>query len=173
MLPKLTLLIMLVCFCTLMSACSSVGKYNMIGQQTDLKPDYDSAKITINALPEVEIPDDKIIEVKTAIIGRLIASGKVHNISSDDKKANLAIEINITRYRTVSTTAKFMLGMIAGSNQLRANVIVKDGKTGEALRTFEAYGQSSAHPFSSESGYQDALRQFSEQITYGLFGNKS
>lgn len=64
--------------------------------------------------------------------------------------SGLILEIGITRLRKVPDVQRIALGRMAGSNEIAADVVVKDGATRQVLSRFALAGESPEYPPGSD-----------------------
>jgi hypothetical protein len=111
-------------------------------------------------------------DLRSAVAGRLVGANLAERIVAAGQPAQLGLTVDVSRVRTVSGAERVFFGALAGRNEVIATATLQDlrGTTQSALRSFKVESVSAAHPFSGESGIQDAYRQFSSDLVLGLRG---
>ena len=111
-------------------------------------------------------------DLRSAIAGRLVGGNLAERIVAAGQPAQLGLTVDVSRVRTVSGAERVFFGALAGRNEVVATAALQDlrGPTQSSLRSFKVESVSAAHPFSGESGIQDAYRQFSTDLVSGLRG---
>lgn len=68
--------------------------------------------------------------------------------AGDDSPAadRLILQVNITRFVRVHDPLRIALGEMAGSNEVGADITLRDGVTGQVLSTFHLEGESPHYP---------------------------
>jgi len=146
--------------------CSSGGEMKLNTSAYQLQRSYESAKAVVN--PKAEDSQEIVDDVRGSVAEELLSSGRFHRIAGANEPADIVVTVDIIEYERVTVGERILVGVFAGRNRVRANISLTDGRTGTSLRSFQAYGKSAAHPLSSESGYTDALREFSKEVLVGL-----
>ena len=150
-----------------MAACSTEGRITpLISSSVTPVP---TAAVWSLAVRGCERPAE-CEELRSAIASRLVGANLAERIVAAGQPAQLGLAIDVNRIRTVSGTERVLFGALAGRNEVTATATLQDlrGPTQGVLRSFRAESGSAAHPFSGESGLQDAYRQFSNDIVSGL-----
>ncbi len=153
----------------LVSACSSVGKTQIIqAKQMQIKTDA-IASLSVN--PPNSIPDDQkdtYMEVtqrlKGQLFGRLMSEGGFKQVVHENENADYKMEVNLLEANEVSQGARIFFGVLAGANALRVNVTLSDIASQKVITSFAVSGESASHPLSSESGMDDAIKEVVDEI---------
>ncbi|MFD2206410.1 DUF4410 domain-containing protein [Kiloniella antarctica] len=153
--------------------CSSSGK---LTQTSALTSEIDhTATIVLSVSTNKDVSEDqaKAAEdfanrLQDRLFGKLVSREVFTGVNQDRTSAKYTLDVHVSGAKKVPTAARIFFGVLAGSNNVTAEVILKEIKTGETITSFQAEGKSAAHPFSSESGADDAIREVSEQIVTGL-----
>ncbi|MEH6630740.1 MAG: DUF4410 domain-containing protein [Halopseudomonas aestusnigri] len=164
MLKKIGLTLFLSLFIT---ACSSSGKLTQTVKPTSMIDHTATVSLTVSTDQE-EAAKDFANRLQDRLFGKLVSRDIFSGVNQNNSEAKYDLEVRISGATKVPTAARIFFGVLAGSNNVTADVILKDKKTGETITTFQAEGKSASHPFSSESGADDAIREVSDQIVTGL-----
>jgi|GEM_PF-6619085 len=105
---------------------------------------------------------DIISDVKAKLVSRLISEGIASSISHSSSRGN-KLHVNILDYKKVSGTSRVLLGMLAGSNSIKAQVDFKDSSN-RILESFQINSKSALHPFSGVSDFTDAADEFASKV---------
>lgn len=140
----------------LLVACSTEGKVTplLTGAQAPL-PAAATWAVTVQGCPE----SNQCEELRTALTGRLVGSGLAARVAPPGQPADLSLDVQITQLRTVSTTARVLIGTFAGRNSVVGTETLRD-RAGNTLRSFQVEAASAAHPISGETTVYDAYREF-------------
>ena len=109
-------------------------------------------------------------ELRSAIAGRLVGASLAERIVVAGQTAQLSLTVDVNRVRTVSGTERVLFGVLAGRNEVAGLVTLQDLRASSpgTLRSFRVEAGSASHPFSGESGVQDAYREFASDVVSGL-----
>ncbi|WP_428486520.1 DUF4410 domain-containing protein [Rhodopila sp.] len=148
----------------LLAACSTEGKVTplLTGAAAPL-PNAATWALSVQGCPQ----PDQCEELLTALAGHLVGAGLAARIALPGQPADLSLDVRVTRIRTVSTTARVVLGTVAGRNVVVGTDTLRDS-TGAVLRAFEVEGDSAAHPFSGQTTLLDADREFATETVAAL-----
>jgi Domain of unknown function (DUF4410) len=168
---KITKVALLVALLAFVSACSSSGTFTMKQQLVEPINNKKSVSIMVKSdkVPEGEKEDAATAcrSLKEKLYSRLVSEGLFNSTLFYPDKGDYSLEIDVTGVRLVSSTARMMVGIMAGASGIEANVLLKD-ETSKVLTDFHAEGSSANHPMSSESGYDYAINQLADQIVNAL-----
>lgn len=158
---KLALVVGLGC---LLAACSSGGDLKVLSSApaTNL-PAQPSVRLVVNAVAKDS--GDVLADLRAAILGQLMASGRYSKVSAGPEPSDLIITVDIVKYAKVSTAERILAGALAGRNRVGTDVKIVQPSTNVTVKSFEANGESASHPLSSESGLSDAVREVAKQIS--------
>lgn len=142
----------------LLAACSSSGKLSMTQEKTGAIGANKTVALNIIQGPEVE--STRIIQqLRSDMFGRLVAENVFHQVVQANEPADYKLDVTVVEASAVSTTARILFGVLAGSNEIKCDVKLIDQATGQVKTAFVAEGQSASHPMSSENGPADAVRE--------------
>ncbi|SNB44631.1 DUF4410 domain-containing protein [Geobacter sp. DSM 9736] len=165
---KIAVLLVLLAF---VSACTSSGTFTVKQQLVEPINNQKSVSIVVKSdkVPEGEKEDAATAcrSLKEKLYSRLVSEGLFNSTVFHPNKGDYSLEIDVTGVRLVSSTARIMLGIMAGASGIEANVLLKDS-TSKVLTDFKADGSSANHPLSSESGFDYAVNQLADQIVQAL-----
>lgn len=147
-----------------LATCSSQGKVTplLTGAPAPL-PAAAVWALSVQGCPEPKQCDD----LRTALVGHLVGAGLASSIVPAGQPAELTLDVQVTRVRTVSSVERIIAGSFAGRNVVVATQNLRD-RAGTVLRSFEAEGESAAHPISGETTLLDADREFAAQTVTAL-----
>ncbi len=146
----------------LLAACSTEGKVTQLATSAAPTPQGGPWSIAVRGCNEAAACDD----LRAAIVGRLMATGMVERIVPPGSPAT-ALEVDVSRTRTVSGAERVFFGALAGRNEVGATATLRDVR-GATLRSYAVESGSAAHPFSGESGRGDAYTRFASDVVAGL-----
>ncbi len=165
----------------LLSACSSSGNFTV--KQALLEPINKDKSVSVlvktdkvNVLDEEgKISDDKVEETKNVaatlkerLYARLVSEGVFKSSVFYPNPADYILEVDVNGIRIVSNVARLMVGVMAGPSVIEAEILLKDMNTSKVLTEFKVEGLSAAHPLSSETGYENAVREAANNIVNAL-----
>lgn len=160
------------CLFAFLVGCSSSGK--MIVKQS-LNEKIPAGKIVSLSIgiedPEKEKDEDYndvLSRVKERLYAKLLSEGIFKAIVLAPEPADYLLGIKVKEARKVSTAARVMVGVMAGANVVGLSVKLENTKTNQLVSEFDVEGSSAAHPFSSEVGMEDAVRQAINNVASGL-----
>ncbi|HET7086491.1 MAG TPA: DUF4410 domain-containing protein [Rhizomicrobium sp.] len=150
-----------------LAACSSGGNIKVLSATPAANlPAQPSVRLVVNAVAKDS--GDVLADARAAILGQLEATGRYSKVSVGPEPSDLVITVDIVNYAKVSTAERVLVGALAGRNRVGTSVKVVQSSTNVTVKSFEANGESAAHPFSSESGLSDAVREVAKQIGAGV-----
>lgn len=148
----------------LLNACSTEGKVTPLQTGATVPiPATSIWALLVHGCPE----PNQCEELRTALAGHLVGAGLAASIAPPGQPADLLLDVQVTRMRTVSGTARVIFGMFAGRNVVVATDTLHD-HTGTMLRSFEVEGDSAAQPLSEETTLLDAYRQLATDTVTAL-----
>lgn len=147
----------------LLAACSTEGRVTPLTSGGGSLPTGASWALAVRGCPQQSQCDD----LRTAVAGRLVGAGMAERIVGAGQTADLSLDVQVTRVRTVSGAERVFLGTLAGRNEVASTDVLRD-RTGAVLRSFQVESASASHPFSGESGLSDAYRQFATDTVSAL-----
>jgi len=105
--------------------------------------------VTVQVTTEVQKGEPYV----QALQDRIVAALRERRVFSaveagDDTSAadRLILQVNITRFVRVHEPLRIALGRMAGSNEVGADITVRDSATGRDLSTFHLQGESPLYP---------------------------
>jgi len=128
-------------------------------------PAEPSVRLVVN--PVDKDSDDVLSDVRSAVLAQLQATGHYSKVVVGSEGADLVITVDITKYAKVTVGERLLVGALAGRNRVGTQVKIVQSVGNVTLKSFEAEGESAAHPLSSESGLSDAVREVAKQIASG------
>jgi len=149
------------------TACSTEGRVTpLISGNAEPMPVAATWSLTVRGCERTIDCDD----LRSTIAGRLVGANLAEKIVAGGQTAQLGLTVEINRIRTVSGVERVLFGALAGRNEVVATAILQEyrGATPNTLRSFKVESGSAAHPFSGESGLQDAYRQFATDVVSGI-----
>lgn len=163
---KLVQRVMSVGMVVLLAACSSGGNVKMLSSTaaTGL-PAHPSVRLIVN--PVDKDSSDVVTDVSAAILGQLQATGRYSKVVVNAEPTDLLMTVDIVKYSKVTVGERLLVGVFAGRNRINTQVTIVQSGTNATLRSYEADGESAAHPLSSESGVSDAVREAAKQVAAG------
>ena len=149
-----------------LAACSSSGSVEVRKAITDPIPPGKTVTVEVKQVSgdnPTQGSEDEIQEtsrrLKAALFGRLVAEGVFKQVLQPGEPADYKMDVTLTSADEVSQGARIFLGVMAGSNSLRAAVEVVETASNRPIADFSVLGKSASHPFSTEAGLDDAVRE--------------
>ncbi len=159
----------------ILSACSSSGTMQFSKGKSETIPPGKSVMLSVAPALSADNKKNSAEEVteitqrlKSALFGRLVSEGVFRQVYHVGESADYRMDVEITEASEVSQGARIFLGVLAGSNKLTASVSVYNQSTGMNISSFKVKGKSASHPFSTESGLDDAVREAATKIIMAL-----
>ncbi len=154
-----------------LAGCSSSGTFTV--KQELIEPINNQKTVSImvksDKVPESEREDAQkacsLLQEK--LYSRLVSVGLFKSSVIYPNKGDYSLEVDVLGVRLVSNAARIWWGVMAGASGIEANVLLRD-ETGKVLSDFHADGSSATHPFSSESGSDNAVNELANQIAQVL-----
>lgn len=155
------------CLLFAVGGCASSGTINIDQPKSRSIETRKVVSLDVIAGPEAE--DQKAADMLSVdLYGRLVASGLFRQVVQPAESGDYRLEVRLAGVEEVSQAARIGLGVLAGSNSVAASVWLYDSRTGELITAFDVTGESASHPMSSESGFDDAVREAAVKIVDGL-----
>lgn len=154
----------------LVSACSSSGTLTVTQPKSQGIPPGKTASLSVEpgAAELRPIHQEVATRVRDRLFGKLVSEGIFKAVVRVPEPADYSMDVKVRGARQVSTAARMWLGAMAGPNTLSLAVHVQDLKTNRLVTEFDVTGTSAAHPFSSEAGLDDAVREAVDRIAQAL-----
>jgi hypothetical protein len=149
------------------AGCSSQAKMTMRQPKTTTIP---SGHTLALALTSDGDEDSREVAQKTrsALYGRLVSEGIFKQVVPADESADYGMDIKLSGVDVVSQGARIFFGVLAGANELTADVTVRDKRDDSAIMAFTVTGSSAAHPMSAENDMDDAIDEVVTKIVDAL-----
>ena len=154
-------------FALLVSACSSSGTLTLKTPKDGSIPQGKVVALKVQA-PADQDSQDAANRMRDDLFGRLVAEGVFKQVVQADQPADYRLTMNLSGVEEVSQTARIFLGVLAGSNELKADVTLTDAKSGATVEAFQVTGASASHPLSSQNGIEDAVREAAVKTVQAL-----
>lgn len=148
-----------------MIGCASTGS-TQVGQSPS--PSMTKAgSVTVTATSRVPNSEETTRELEAAVIEKLREKNAFESVRSSlsvgGRRSDLVLNATITEFQGVSDLARGIGGAFAGQSVIVAEIVVRDGKTGEVLGSATVRGTSSAgHAFAGTT--IQAIQRTAEQI---------
>lgn len=107
-------------------------------------------------------------ELRTQLYGRFVTEGVFRHVVPPGEPADYFVNVEVMAAQALSPAARFVTWAYADSSRLWASVRVRERATNRLLTEFDVTGESAASPFSSESGFDDAVREAAIEIVDAL-----
>lgn len=152
----------------LVAACSSSGKRVILNQKAE--------QIAPNAVVALEVkPANQSFEAQSAaqtlrqsLSTDLQAERIFDRVVYAEEKADYDLVVTFTTLEEVSTASRVLLGVMAGGDESRADVVLRDRRDNHIVTRFQAEGEGASHPLSSETGIEAAVAEMNSQIVDAL-----
>ena len=158
-----------------LAACSSSGDVTVRqGLSNGIPPGKVVALTVANRPIENQSEDDaeegREIQrrLKGQLFGRLVSEGVFKQVVQPGEEADYRMQVMLTSAEEVSQGARIFLGVLAGANSLTATVELFELPADSRIADFSVEGESASHPFSTEAGLDDAVREAVSKIILEL-----
>ena len=154
----------------ILMGCSSSSQIKVSKPLASPIPKGKSVVLSITAGSLVREKVDKVTikryigSIRRGLFGLLPSEGLFARIVNDGGPSDYTLEITLTGMRKISGITRALVGVMAGPNYLRGDVVLKENKSGNVLTQFEVTSNSASVPFSGESTPEDASREFVKEI---------
>lgn len=148
---------------SMLAACSTEGHVTPLAGGAAVVPPASSWALSVHGCPQPSQCED----LRASLAGRLVGTGLADRVVSGGQPADVSLDVQVTRIRTVSGVERVLFGAMAGRNEVASMDVLRD-RSGTVLRSFTVESASAAHPFSGESGLSDAYRQFAADTASAL-----
>lgn len=157
----------------ILSACSSSGELHK--QQGLSAPISQQAVVSLKVTAKNEdLKDEDVRETlqrfQNRLYGSLLSQKVFAQVLPFGQPSHYTLLVDLSGIDKVSTISRVLIGVFAGPNELTANTALLENTTGRTMTQFVATGESATHPFSSEAGMEDAIREAVSQVVKGLKG---
>ena len=151
----------------LAAACSSSGTLKMKTAKSAAIPPGHSVALDVTSAAD-EDSRDAAHRMRVELFGRRVAEGVFRQVVAVGEPADYRMEVALGGVEEVSQGARIFFGVMAGSNDLKAAVSLREAAADALITAFDVSGESAAHPLSSESGMEDAIREAATKIVTAL-----
>ena len=154
-----------------LAACSSSGELALTKPKTDSIRPGTSVALAVNSGASSSSPKHLQIgvqQVRADLYTTLESSGAFGEVVDQDTPADYAMQVDLSNVRLISGTVRFWAGDWVGPSEITGDVTVTDQSNGLEVTSFTATGKSAINFMSSESGFDDAVREFGGQVTQAL-----
>ena len=155
------------CLLVFTAACSSSGTLKMKTPKSAAIPPGHSVALDVTSAAD-EDSRDAAHRMRIELFGRLVAEGVFREVVAAGEPADYRMEVALGGVEEVSQGARIFFGVMAGSNELKAAVSLRDSATNAMVTQFDVTGESAAHPLSTESGMDAAIREAATRIITAL-----
>lgn len=155
-----------------LAGCSSSGTMTIKTPLNEKIPPGKTAALSVGVDSADKANEDDYKEVLSRIrerlYGKLISEGIFKALVLAPEPADYLLDVKVKGARKVSGVSRVMWGVMAGPNVAELSIRLKNTKTEQIISDFDVEGASATHPFSSESGLDDAIREAVNNIAKGL-----
>jgi len=155
------------CCLLLVAACSSSGDLKMKTPKAAAIPPGHTVALDVTS-PADEDSRDVAHRMRVELFDRLVAEGVFRQVVAAKEPADYEMQVALNGVDEVSQGARIFFGVMAGSNELKAAVSLRDATTNAMVTEFDVAGESAAHPLSTESGMDSAVREAATKIITAL-----
>jgi hypothetical protein len=163
--------VVVVAFLFIIFGCSSKGELQ-VQRGLDTRIDHRAvASLSVEPDERVEKTEavlEAVRRLRGQLFGRLVSEGVFGRVVQEGEAAQYDVRARLLTAAQVSQTARILLGVLAGRNELAVQVDVFDTGSRASLSSFTAKGESASHPLSSENDMDDAIRKAVDQIIVEL-----
>ena len=147
----------------LLGACSTEGKVTPLTSSAAPVPVASLWSLSVQGCPEASQCED----LRTSLAGHLVGAGLAARIAPPGEPADMSLDVQVSRVRSVSGTERVLFGVLAGRNEVDATETLHD-RRGDVLHSFKVESASASHPISGEASLSDAYRQFATDTVSAL-----
>jgi hypothetical protein len=151
----------------LVGGCSSSAKMTMQQPKTETISSRSTVALDVTA-PADEDSREVAQNVRAALFGRLVSEGLFTQVLARDQVADYRMVVALSKVDVVSQGARIFFGVLAGDNDLTADVTVSKSDAADPLTRFQVVGASASHPLSSENDMDDAIKELVTKIVEAL-----
>lgn len=147
--------------------CSSQAKLTMRQPKTTTIPSGHTLALAITSEGDA---DSREVSQKTrsALYGRLVSEGIFKQVMPAGENADYAMDLKLSGVDVISQGARIFFGVLAGANELTADVTLKDNQDDRTVMAFTVTGSSASHPMSAENDMDDAIDEVVTKIVDAL-----
>ena len=149
-----------------LTACNSSGTLAVSTPKAEPIP---PGKVVALGITSAEDEDsrDAAGRLQNDLFGRLVTQGVFKQVVQAGQPADYRMAIALSGVEKVSQGARIFFGVLAGSNELKADVTLLNG-AGKVVEQFTVTGESASHPLSDENGLEDAVREAATKTVQAL-----
>jgi hypothetical protein len=150
-----------------LSACNSSGTLAVSTPKAEPIP---AGKVVALSVTSAEDEDsrDAAGRLQNDLFGRLVTEGVFKQVVQAGQPADYRMTVALSGVEKVSQAARIFFGVLAGSNELKADVTLVRAGNGAMVEKFTVTGESASHPLSDENGLDDAVREASTKTVQAL-----
>jgi hypothetical protein len=151
----------------LLSACNSSGTLAVSTPKSEPIPAGKVVALNVTSA-EDEDSRDTAGRLQNDLFGRLVTEGVFKQVVQAGQPSDYRMTVALSGVEKVSQAARIFFGVLAGSNELKADVTLIQGSSGAVVEKFTVTGESASHPLSDENGIEDAVREASTKTVQAL-----
>lgn len=154
-----------------LAACSSTGKTSVKSYKSGAIPNTATAALAVTAdLKKDHRYKQRAIEtIQKQLTDGLVSGGIFRSVSAAPASADYKLNVRINRVRVVTPGGRVMLGFMAGRNNVRVDVSVRNAVSGAVVRSFETTGYGASMGWGSQSyGVDDPVREVVKRVIENL-----
>ena len=171
MLKSITRLSFLPLALSILGACAthfSSGHITILQPLTARIDNNAVAIVTVTPLEKLG-PLDKdvrqaIHRLQDRLFGQLVSDGVFKQVLHETEHAKYYVRVRVTKARAVAASARFWLGGIAGSNELKVLVEVFEQPSNHPILEFAVHGESATESLVSEGDMDAAIMEIVDRI---------
>ncbi|HEY4162367.1 MAG TPA: DUF4410 domain-containing protein [Dongiaceae bacterium] len=149
------------------SACSADATISSQQPKTQAISNKSSITLQVTSTPDDD-SQEVVKRLRSELYGHLLSDGVFGQVVDANAPADYTMTVAVDQVRKVSQTARILLGVIAGDNELTVHVDLKNATTHANVAQFDVKGESASHPMSSENDMDSAIDKVVEQIITAL-----
>jgi hypothetical protein len=150
----------------LLTACNSSGTLAVSTPKAEPIPSGKLVALNVTSA-EDEDSRDAAGRLQNDLFARLVTEGVFKQVVQAGQPADYRMTIALSGVEKVSQAARIFLGVLAGSNELKADVTLLTS-AGKVVEQFTVTGESASHPLSDENGLGDAVREAATKTVQAL-----
>lgn len=151
----------------LLSACNSSGTLAVSTPKSEPIPAGKVVALNVTSA-EDEDSRDAAGRLQNDLFGRLVTEGVFKQVVQAGQPADYRMTVALSDVEKVSQASRIFFGVLAGSNELKADVTLMQSTSGAVVEKFTVTGESASHPLSDENGLDDAVREAATKTVQAL-----
>jgi hypothetical protein len=151
----------------LLGGCNSSGTLAVSTPKAEPIPVGKVVALSVTSA-EDEDSRDAAGRLQNDLFGRLVTEGVFKQVVQAGQPADYRMTVALSGVEKVSQAARIFFGVLAGSNELTADVTLVSATSGAVVERFKVTGESASHPLSSENGIEDAIREAATKTVQAL-----